>query len=206
MRLARQLALMALLLTAAPGVSADRILAYAVDSAHTRVSFSAADSGFFSPEAVFTEVTGIIHGNLEHPERSEVSVSIPVKSLRTRLPFARRRLIESGDFFKASEFPTMTFHSSHLRNIDYRSGTFELVGKLTVNGIRRQVVLEARLRKADGHLFHVGDRSTGFSATTHISRSAFGMGRHVPFVGDILRVNISLEAARTSAYHPAGDE
>jgi polyisoprenoid-binding protein YceI len=194
--------MLAVLLALPPCVHADRTIAYAVDPARTRVEFTAEGSGFFTPTATFSGITGSIHGNLDHPERSSVEVRIPVESLRSRTPMMRRWLIESGDFFQVGRFPVMTFRGSSLRAIDRQQGTFQLAGDLTVNGIRRAVVLDARLQGQPMQMFRDGSRRTGFSATTQISRADYGMGRHIPLVGDLLTVQITLEAVRTSAYHP----
>lgn len=188
------------LLALPPAALADRMVRYAIDPAQSQVKFEAGRSGFLRPRATFTQVSGTILGNLDHPGQSSVAVSIPVRSLESNLPLVRRRLIESGDFFRAREFPVMTFHSTGLQAIDSRRGTFRLVGQLTVNGVRQRIALDARLSDANGGLFD-GDGRTGFTATTQISRAAFGMGRQVPLVGDTLYVDIRLVATRTSTYH-----
>lgn len=207
MKLFRQIALAAALAGASASALADKVVTYAIDPTHTQVVFTWNHLGFSTPAAVFREVTGTIEGNQDNPEKSVVSVTMPVKSLDSFVPALNDHLIASGEFFKAKEHPNVTFKSSALRDVNREAGTFKLVGDLTVNGITREVVLDARVNKTGAHPmpFYKGAEAAGFNATTTVKRSEFGMNQHVPYVSDELDVKITVEAIEAGAFKAAMD-
>ncbi|MCC2637548.1 MAG: hypothetical protein K0Q68_1267 [Moraxellaceae bacterium] len=206
MKLLRQIALVAALATTSAAALADNIVTYTIDPTHTQVSFSWSHVGFSTPGAVFAEVSGSIEGNQDNPEKSSVTLSIPVKSLDSHVPLLNEHLIESGDYFKSKEFPDVTFRSTALRDVNREAGTFTLVGELTVNGIAREVTLEAKLNKAGPHPFYDNALAAGFNASTRIKRSDFGMGKYVPVVSDELDVRVTVEAVEAGAFKAAQEK
>lgn len=207
MKLFRQIALAAALAGASASALADKVVTYAIDPTHTQVVFTWNHLGFSTPAAVFREVTGTIEGNQDNPEKSVVSVTMPVKSLDSFVPALNDHLIASGEFFKAKEHPNVTFKSRELRDVNREAGTFKLVGDLTVNGISKEVVLDARVNKTGAHPmpFYKGAEAAGFNATTTVKRSEFGMNQHVPYVSDELDVKITVEAIEAGAFKAAMD-
>lgn len=208
MTLFRRIALAAALAGASASALADKVVTYAIDPTHTQVVFSWNHLGFSTPAAVFREVTGTIEGNQDNPEKSTVSVTLPVKSLDSFVPALNDHLVASGEYFKAKEHPYVTFKSTALRDINRDAGTFKLAGNLTVNGITREVVLDARVNKTGAHPmpFYKGAEAAGFNATTTVKRSDFGMNQHVPYVSDELDVKITVEAIEAGAFQAAMDE
>lgn len=206
MKLWRQIALAAALASASANAVADKIVTYTIDPTHTQVSFSWSHVGFSTPGAVFAEVNGSIEGNQDAPEKSSVTLSIPVKSLDSHVPLLNEHLIESGDYFKSKQFPDVTFRSTALRDVNREAGTFTLVGELTVNGIAREVVLDAKLNKAGPHPFYENALAAGFNASTRIKRSDFGMGKYVPVVSDELDVRVTVEAVEAGAFKAAQEK
>lgn len=206
MKLLRQIVLATALAATAAGALADNIVTYTIDPAHTQVGFSWNHVGFSMPGAVFAEVSGSIEGNQDNPEKSSVTLSIPVKSLDSHVPLLNEHLIESGDYFKSKEFPVITFRSTALRDVNRDAGTFTLVGELTVNGIAREVVLDAKLNKVGAHPFYDNAPAAGFNASTRIKRSDFGMGKYVPVVSDELEVRVTVEAVEAGAFKAAQEK
>lgn len=182
---------------------ADKVVTYAIDPGHSQVHFSWTHVGFSTPGAVFTHVTGSIEGNHDNPDKSSVTVTMPVKSLDSHVPLLNEHLIESGDYFKTKQHPDVTFRSKALRDANREAGTFKLVGDLTVNGITKEVVLDAKLNKAGPHPMYNNAEAVGFNATTTVKRSEFGLGKHVPMVSDELEVRITVEAVEAGAYQAA---
>lgn len=206
MKLWRELVLAALLAGASASALADKVVTYTIDPGHSQVHFSWNHLGFSTPSAVLKEVTGSIQGNQDHPEKSTVTVSMPVQGLDSYVPLLNQHLIESGEYFKSKQFPAVTFRSTELRDIDPQTGTFKLVGDLTVNGITESVVLDAKLNKSGGHPMYDNAEAAGFNARTTIKRSDFGMAQHVPMVSDELDVNITVEAVEAAAYKAAQEK
>lgn len=206
MKLLRTILVAGALAATSSAALADKIVTYTIDPTHSQVRFSWLHVGFSTPGAVFKEVTGTITGNHDHPEKSSVVVSIPVKSLDSFVPALNDHLLNSGDYFKAAEYPTVTFKSTGLRNGDKAKGTFQLLGDLSVNGVTKPVVLNAKRNAVGGHPFYDNAPAAGFNATTTLKRSDFGLGKYVPVVGDELTVEITVEAIEASAWQKALDK
>ena len=179
---------------------ADTVVHYTLDPWHTQVRFTWEHVGFSTPGADFTQVTGTIDGDQEHPEKSKVHVVIPLRSLDTYVPALNEHLLDSGAFFKTKQYPDITFDSTAMTHIDEQARTFDLEGILTVNGISKPVVLHAHANKIGPHPFYNNAPAAGFDATTTLKRSDFGVGAYVPLVSDALKVTITVEAIESKAY------
>lgn len=185
---------------------ADKIVTYTIDPTHTQVYFSWNHVGFSHPGAVFRDISGTITGNHAHPEKSTVSVTMPVASVDSFVPLLNDHLINSGDYFKSKEHPTVTFRSTGIRDIQRKKKTFTLLGNLTVNGITRAVKLQARANAIGPHPFYDNAAAAGFEATTTLRRSDFNMGKYAPVVSDDLNVRITVEAVEADAFRKAQEK
>lgn len=192
-----------LLVTTSMPAMADKIVTYTIDPTHTQVYFSWSHFGFSNPGAVFREATGTITGNHDKPEQSSVHVTIPVKSVDSFVPVLNDHLINSGDYFKSTDHPVITFRSTGIRDIQRKKRTFTLLGELTVNGITRAVKLQARANTIGAHPFYENAEAAGFEATTTLRRSDFNMSKYVPVVSDDLDVRITIEAIESKAFQKA---
>ncbi|MFD0987472.1 YceI family protein [Methyloligella solikamskensis] len=173
---------------------------YILDPAHTQVRFSWHHFGFSVPEANFNEVTGTLKVDDEDPSTAELSVTIPVKSIDTHVPVLNEHLLTKPEYFKVEEHPDITFESKEIRNVSEDGKRFEVVGTLTVNGIAKEVVLDAKLNKKGPHPMFDGAPAAGFNATTTLKRSVFGLDAYVPNVSDEMEVRITAEAIEADAY------
>ena len=129
-----------------------------------------------------------------------------MKSVDSFVPLLNEHLINSGDYFKTADFPTITFRSTGIRDVQQKKRNFTLLGDLTVNGITRAVKLQAKANTIGPHPFYDNAAAAGFQATTTIRRSDFGMGKYAPIVGDDLTVTITVEAIESQAYQKALDK
>jgi len=143
---------------------------WAIDPAHSSVEFSVRHLMITTVRGRFTGVTGSIVIDEATPGSSVVDVVIDAASIDTR-EAQRDAHLRSADFFDVEQFPTLTFRSTGLEGAP--DGPFTLAGDLTIHGVTRPVVLdvepEGRIKDAWG-----GFRS-GFTATTKIRRSEFGL-------------------------------
>ena len=85
---------------------------------------------------------------------------------------------------------TIAFHSTHLKRTDATHGT--MTGDLTLGGVTRPVTLDLRVNKIGRNDVSEAP-SVGFSATTTIKRSAFGIDAYEDLVGDEIAVQIQIE-------------
>lgn len=108
-----------------------------------------------------------------------------------------------GDSEWAKLFSTsaIDFRSTRLERTEGNRGV--LYGDLTLAGVTRPVTLQLRFNKMGKN--EVSELpSVGFSATTTLKRSQFGLDAHSDLVGDDITVQIQVEAARgadTDAKH-----
>jgi polyisoprenoid-binding protein YceI len=143
---------------------------WTIDPAHSSVEFAVRHLMITTVRGRFTGVKGTVTLDEADPAKSAVEVVIDAASIDTREP-QRDTHLRSADFFDVDRFPTLTFRSTKL---DGGLGEpFTLAGDLTIHGVTRPVVLdvepEGRVKDAWG-----GIRS-GFTATTKIKRSEFGL-------------------------------
>ncbi|MFP1678461.1 YceI family protein [Alloalcanivorax sp. C16-2] len=173
---------------------------YTLDPGHTQVRFSWNHFGFSVPEANFNDISGTLTADPDDPTDARVDVTIQVDSIDTHVPLLNEHLLNKPEFFKAKEHPTITFKSTGIRNVADDRQSFDLVGDLTVNGITKQVVLDATVNKVGEHPMYDGAPAAGFNATTTLKRSDFGMDAYVPAVSDELDVRITVEAVEADAF------
>lgn len=165
---------------------------YVLDSSHSQVVFSYNHLGFSTTYGMFSGFGGEIMFDQEDPANSSVNVSMPVMSLFTGWE-GRFNHFMSEDFFGAAEGDMITFASTGIEVTG--DNTAKITGDLTINGMTKSVVLDAKLNKTGDHPM-AGKPWAGFDATTSILRSDYGLGKFAPNVSDELNVMISIEAQK----------
>jgi polyisoprenoid-binding protein YceI len=130
--------------------------------------------------------------DMENPAASSVSVSMPVKSMLTGWE-KRFGHFMSPDFFDAADDEMVSFSSTGIEVTGEKTAL--ITGDLTLNGVTKSVVLDAKLNQAGDHPM-AGKPWAGFDATTTLVRSDYGLGKFAPYVGDEVSVMISVEAMK----------
>lgn len=186
-----------LLLAAALAMPASLVAAadeYVLDSSHSQVVFSYNHLGFSTTFGMFSGFEGNITFDQDAPEKSSVTVSMPTKSMFTGWE-KRDAHFMSPDFFGAQDGDMVTFTST---SIDVTGdNTAKITGDLTLNGMTKPVVLDAKMNRMAQHPM-AGKDWVGFDATTTLVRSDFGLGKFAPHVGDEVAVQISIEAMKAN--------
>ena len=165
---------------------------YTLDASHSQVLFSYNHLGYSTTWNMFSGFEGEIMFDQEDPAASSVSVSMPLASLFTGWE-GRFNHFMSADFFDAKGDEVITFSSTGIEVTG--DSTAKITGDLTVNGMTKSVVLDAKLNQSMDHPMK-GKPWAGFDATTTILRSDFGLGNFAPHVSDELDVRISIEAEK----------
>ena len=172
------------------GAAAADATKYVLDASHSQILFNYNHLGFSTTYGMFSGFEGEIMFDEADPAASSVSVSFPVTTLITGWE-ARDGHLLSGDFFGAEEAPEVTFVSTSIEVTG--QNTANITGDLTLNGITKPVVLDAKMNAAGVHPM-AEKEWMGFDATTTLVRSDFDMGQFAPFVSDDVKLNISIEA------------
>lgn len=159
---------------------------YAVDPGHTQVFFRYNHMGFSNNMGLIAEPSGTLVLDPKAPDKASVSVTFPVANLRTGIAKLDEHLMKA-DLFDAARFPTATFQSTSVK-VD--GTTADIIGKLTIKGVTKDVTLHAKFVGAGMNSFMKKD-TIGFDAEAQIKRSDFGMGYGVPMVGDDISLKIT---------------
>ena len=165
---------------------------YMLDSSHSQVVFSYNHLGFSTTFGMFSGFEGEIMFDQENPAGSSVSVSMPVKSMFTGWE-QRDAHFMSPDFFDASDDELVSFSSTSIEVTG--DDTALITGDLTLNGITKEVVLDAKLNQAGPNPLNQTEWA-GFDATTTLKRTDFGVGAFAGPVSDEVEVMISIEAQK----------
>lgn len=165
---------------------------YNLDPGHSQIVFTYDHLGFSTGHGMFSGFDGEIMFDQEDPANSSVTVSMPARSMLTGWE-KRFEHFMSDEFFGADEDEMITFTSTGIKVTD--SDEAEITGDLTINGITKEVVLDAELNQAGDHPME-GKPWVGFDAETTLKRSDFGLGMFAPAVSDEVEVEISIEAGK----------
>lgn len=173
---------------------ADRIITYAIDSQRTQVSISWQYLGVPTKGGEFKGVTGFIYGNLDAPDKSWAEAHIPVNSFKSGWKLIDHRLIKSGEFFRAKEYPEIFFRSKSIDTVNKKSRELSLSGELSVNGIVKPVTLFVETKSLGPHPFYGDANAASLKAVARFNRSDFGMDKLIGMVSDEIVVHLAVEA------------
>lgn len=164
---------------------------YKVDPAHTQVNWTVNHLGFSLFSGSFADATGTLVIDPRRPNASRLSITIPMSRV-VSTSGALDTHLKNADFFDVAKHPTATFTSTRVQATGTRA---RITGNLTLRGVTRPVVLDARFIGAGNNPMGKKALNIGFAATTRISRSAFGINYGVPAVGDAvdLQINAAFE-------------
>ncbi len=162
---------------------------YILDPMHTAVLWHVNHFGFSNPSGKWM-ASGNVLLDEANPKNSKVNAVIMTGDIVTGIPELDKHL--RGElFFDVKKFPTATFVSDKVDIVNKK--TAKVHGILTLHGVSKPVILLVTLNKMGKN--PISDKmSAGFSASTKIKRSDFGINTFIPGVGDEVILNIEAEA------------
>ena len=165
---------------------------YELEKTHAFFTWRISHNGLHKYTAQFTDFDAAINFDPDDPISSSVEATVNPLSVVTNHPTNEGWDEEIGRrFLKAGDFPTITFKSTRIE----RTGEFTgiVYGDLTFLGVTREVGLETTYN-GTGNAPWFGTRDLiGFSATTTIKRSDFGLTALLPAIGDEVEIIIEAE-------------
>ena len=168
---------------------------YTFDANHTNIDWRANHFGFSNPSGKFAKSSGTLVLDEKAPEKSVVDITIDTTSLVTGIEKFDEHL-KSPDFLDAKKFPTAHFKSRSV--VLTGKDTADVTGDLTLHGITKSVVLKTKLNKiGENSMSH--KHVAGFSATTTLNRSDFGIKTGIPAVSDAIILTLEVEAIKDEA-------
>jgi len=166
---------------------------WSIDAAHSEVDFTVRHMSVSNVHGRFGNLSGKILLNEADITKSSVQVTIDATTVDTGVTM-RDADLKSANFFDTATFPSASFTSTTV----VKSGSnLTVSGSLTLHGVTKPVVLnvEGPSGPAPGmdHKPH-----SGFSATTTIKRTDFGIGSKYPanVIGDDIALVIELEVVK----------
>lgn len=160
---------------------------YAVDNHHAQILWTVSHFGFNDYFGIFGQPTGTLTIDPAKPNDAKVKINIPVNELATSRADLTKHMM-TADFLNAAQFPTASFESTKVEATGTKA---KITGNLTLLGVTKPVVLDAEFTGAGKNPMNQKE-TIGFHATTSLKRSDWGMTKFVPFVGDQVKINISI--------------
>jgi polyisoprenoid-binding protein YceI len=119
---------------------------------------------------------------------TKVTITVDPTSINTGLP-SFDKTIAGPSYFDAAKYPAITFVSN---SVEGENGVGKVTGDLTFHGVTKPVVLDVTFNGVGPGLLGAGTR-IGFSGTTHLKRSDYGVTTMSQFAGDDLDLIFEVE-------------
>lgn len=166
---------------------------YVTDPAHTLVQWEVSHFGFNPYYGLFGDVEGTLQLDPDDLSATRLAVTIPITSLAVVSEGLREHMLRGGKDGEGPDFfgPTPAdarFVATRVERTGDTSATIR--GDLTMLGVTQPIVIEAEFTGAGAN--PMSDAQTiGFTGTTTITRSDFGMDYAVPMISDEVDLTIS---------------
>lgn len=163
------------------------------DPNHSEVDFAVTHLSISKVHGRFGNVSATIQYDPDDVSKSSVQATIDVSTIDTGVQ-ARDNDIKGANYFDVATFPSATFSST---GVTGSRGKFSVTGNLTLHGVTKPVVLEV-----EGPMGPLTDSKNkihcGFSATTKISRTAFGIAPSTAtaMLSDDVQLTIEIDAIK----------
>jgi polyisoprenoid-binding protein YceI len=169
---------------------------YAIDQAHSSVSFKVRHMMVSKVNGVFESFSGTLEFVEGEPQDWSVEAAIDVASIDTS-DAKRDEHLRSADFFDAENHPEMTFKST---GVEAGGDGYVLTGDLTLMGVTKPVELALEF---NGEIEDPwGNTRAGFSASGKLDRRDFGiswnktMDKGGIVVGNEISIALEIEAIK----------
>jgi polyisoprenoid-binding protein YceI len=190
----KRLAIVTGILALAAPLAVAQYSTWTSDPAHSEVGFSIRHGGVSNVHGRFGKVAATLVYNEADVTKSTVTATIDVRTVDTG-ESPRDNDLKTDSFFDVAKFPTATFTST---GVVKNGNKLTVSGNFTVHGVTKPVVLdvEGPSTPVEGAMDH--KPHSGFSATTTLSRTAYGIGTAFPatLVGDEVKLTIELEIVK----------
>ena len=137
---------------------------WTVDPTHAEVGFVARHLMVAKVRGRFTDVSGTVEVGQTLAETSVRATSVAASISTNQAD--RDAHLRSADFFDVEAFPELTFASTQVTDD-------AMTGDLTIKGVTREVTFDLEFDGVQADPW--GNTKAGFTATTSINRSDFGL-------------------------------
>lgn len=168
--------------------------AYKLDNLHTSVRFKVQHLGIALFTGGFDEFEGALKYAPNNLKGSGLSFKVKISSVNTGNK-RRNEHLQKEDFFDAKKYPEMAFKSTYFKKGATKKDLI-VKGMLTIRGVTKMVTFAVKDLGARD-IPNFGFRR-GFTATTQIKRSEFGVnyGLKKGLLGDEVTIEVFAEFIR----------
>lgn len=173
--------------------------AWELDPQHCQVEFAVRHMMISTVRGRFRRVSGVVSLDPAEPTTASAEIRIDTASIDTGLRM-RDDHLRSTEFLDAESYPVILYRTTRIDQL--RPGTYVVQGELSIRGIVREVPL---LVESAGLVTDPwGTQRAGFSASTKINRTDFGLTWNAALetggvaVGDEVTITIDVELLRAS--------
>jgi len=167
---------------------------YTLDPSHSYVLWHINHFGFSNPSGKWMVAEGTLMLDEKNPQASKINVTIHTAEIVTGNKELDEHL-KGALFFDVTKYPLATFVSNKV-NVTEKNQA-KVTGILTVHGISKPVTLDVVLNKIGINPI-TNKQTVGFTASTHLNRSDFGITTLLPGLGDEVKINIEAEAYKAT--------
>ena len=162
---------------------------YQLDASHATVLFKVRHMGFADYIGRFDKLAGEIDLNTDKVEESHVSITIEAASIDTNNEVLEKKL-KDADAFDVEKYPNITFEATDLEMQTETTGL--MTGDLTMMGETHQVTFDVVFNGGGVHPMN-SKNTMGFSATTTLDRTDWGLDNWVPMVSADVQIEVHAE-------------
>jgi len=169
---------------------------YQMDKTHASLTWKVQHLGLAYYTARFTDLDIDLTFDAANPEKSTVSAIINPAQVRTEYPYPEKEdfdtvLANDAKWLNSTAFPKITFTATDMALTGDRTGT--MTGDLTFLGVTKPITLDVTLSGYQEKHPFAGIPALGFSATTTLKRSDWGLQTFLPLIGDDVQIIIAAE-------------
>ena len=167
---------------------------YTVDGNHTFVTLTVDHFGFTPLSGMFGGIQGTLSLDPQNLGKTAVDVTVPVANPLVASDMFKGHLLHPGENGAKPTFFGPNPAAAHFVSTAVKvtgKTTADLSGNLTLNGVTKPVTLNVAFYGAGKSPPALGGKdNVGFTATTTVKRSDFGLGAYAPYVSDETELKI----------------
>jgi len=166
---------------------------YAIDKPgqHAFINFKISHLGYSWLYGTFKDFDGSFSFDAAKPEASKVSVTINTASVDSNHA-ERDKHLRGADFLNVGKHPTATFESTSVKSTG--EGTADITGNLTLNGVTKPVVIQAKLLGEGKDPW--GGYRAGFEGSTTLKLKDFDIQKDLGPASQEVELILSIEGVR----------
>ncbi|MFT3898059.1 MAG: YceI family protein [Thermomonas sp.] len=166
---------------------------YELDPVHTRVLFAASHAGFSQAMGTVSGSHGELWFDPDDWSQAKLAVEVPLD--RLDMGDAKwTKAVQAANLLDTAEYPVARFVSKRIEPVDATHA--KVCGDLAIHGVTRDACLDVAFNQLKRHPLPPFRRTAGFSATTTLKRTDFGIDAWKSVIGDEVQLRIEAEAVR----------